>query len=69
MTTPTPPPVPIRCDRPDCRCARDTPVRLDQWRKVHCPDCGRYLCSVMAGGVVRIKCGKCKAEIIKDVAA
>ncbi len=23
MSTPTPPPVPIRCDRPDCRCARD----------------------------------------------
>lgn len=23
MTTPTPPPVLIRCDRPDCRCARD----------------------------------------------
>ncbi len=23
MTAPTPPPILIRCDRPDCRCARD----------------------------------------------
>lgn len=27
MTTPTRPPVPIRCDRPDCRCERDEEVR------------------------------------------
>jgi len=25
--TPTPPPIPIRCDRPDCRCARDDEVK------------------------------------------
>ncbi len=30
MTTPTPPPAPIRCDRPDCRCAAGEVVTLDR---------------------------------------
>ncbi len=38
------------------------------WTPVRCPQCGWYLCAIKPGSVVRVKCHRCKFEVVKEVA-
>ena len=49
----------------------DSPVDTvrDLWKKVTCPECGKFICKATPGSTVQVLCNRCKTESVTAVAA